>query len=126
MVLDLEDDAAHVILRGTWRMPTDDEWVELKSNCTFEWSSENGVAGMRVTSKINGNSIFFPAAGGIDGTTPGYSQGYYNGDMALYWSSSTDVSDEPNRARSMTMSAGMTRPNVSMRNRGFPIRPVTK
>ena len=126
MALDEEDDAAHVVLGGSWRMPTYDEWMELRSNCTFEWSSENGVEGMKVTSKINENSIFFPAAGGIDDTTPGYSQGYYNGDMAIYWSSSTDVSDDPNRARSMNMSARMTRPTVSLRYRGFPIRPVTK
>jgi uncharacterized protein (TIGR02145 family) len=124
MILDSEDDAAHVILGGTWRMPTYEDWVELKSNCTLEWSSENGVEGMRVTSKINGNSIFFPAAGGIHGTSPGYNQGYYNGNMALYWSKSTDVSDDPNRARSMTMSARMSRPNAPLRSMGYPIRPV--
>ena len=38
--------------------------------------------GMRFTSRINGNSIFFPAAGDYDGSTL-YSRGTYG----IYWSS---------------------------------------
>lgn len=124
MILDPEDDAAHVKLGGTWRMPTYDDWIELMSKCTWEWSSENGVEGMRLTSNINGNSIFFPAAGAIGGTTPGYFQGYYMGDSGLYWSSSTDKSDPPSRARAMTMKADMFRSAVPQRYRGYSIRPV--
>ncbi|MBP5488378.1 MAG: Ig-like domain-containing protein, partial [Bacteroidales bacterium] len=33
--LDLEDDPAHVILGGDWRMPTKDEFTELLDNCTL-------------------------------------------------------------------------------------------
>ncbi len=61
-VLDPEDDAAHVNLGGNWRMPTDDEWTELREKCTWTWTSLNGVTGGIVTGP-NGNSIFFPAAG---------------------------------------------------------------
>ena len=32
--LDPEDDAAAVNWGGKWRMPTDDEWTELRENCT--------------------------------------------------------------------------------------------
>ena len=63
--LELTDDVAHVRWRGSWRMPTDDELSELRntSNCTWTWTTQNGVKGYKVTSKKNGNSIFLPAAG---------------------------------------------------------------
>ena len=59
-VLDPEDDAAHVNWGGSWRMPTDAEWTELRTKCTWTWTSE--VNGMLVTGP-NGKSIFLPAAG---------------------------------------------------------------
>lgn len=62
-VLDLEDDVAHVVLGGKWRMPTDDEWSELRTQCTWTWATLNGVNGYFVESNFNGNSIFLPAAG---------------------------------------------------------------
>ena len=62
-VLDLVDDAAHVNLGGAWRMPTKEEIRELKDNCTWTWTTQNGVNGYLVTSKKNDNSIFLPAAG---------------------------------------------------------------
>ena len=64
--LDLEDDVAHVTWGGNWRMPTKEEMDELHDNCTWEWTTLNGVNGYRVTSKKQGytdRSIFFPAAG---------------------------------------------------------------
>ena len=65
------------------RLPTVGEFQELNSNCTSEWTDEDGVAGRRFTSNINGNSIFFPASGYYNGTTL-----YYRGSFGLYWSSS--------------------------------------
>lgn len=62
IVLDPEDDAAHVNLGGLWRMPTVEEWFELESNCTWTWTTQNGVKG-RLVMGSNGNSIFLPAAG---------------------------------------------------------------
>lgn len=44
-------------------MATDDEWSELFHNCTYEWEKISGVDGLRFVSKLNGNSIFLPAAG---------------------------------------------------------------
>ena len=63
--LELEDDAAHVNWGGNWRMPTRAEQDELRdtNNCTWEWTTLNGVEGYKVTSVKNGNSIFLPAAG---------------------------------------------------------------
>ena len=63
--LELKDDAARVNWGGKWRMPTKAEYDELKStsNCTWTWTTRNGVKGYKVTSKVNGNFIFLPAAG---------------------------------------------------------------
>ena len=59
-VLDPEDDVAHVKWGGNWRMPTDAEIEELRENCIWKWTTQNGKNGYKVTSKKNGNSIFLP------------------------------------------------------------------
>lgn len=71
--LEPADDAAHVNWGGNWRMPTEEEWQELRENCD--------IYGSFAVSRINGNSISLPFAG-------------YKGDggndinAAHYWSSS--------------------------------------
>jgi len=75
-----EDDAAHVHHGGSWRMPTDAEWTELRENCTWTWITQNGVEGQLITA-TNGNSIFLPAAGYQHLTSLNRGDGYY-------WSSS--------------------------------------
>lgn len=87
--LPLEDDAAHVLWGGKWRMPTVGEWVELYDNTTREWVYSNGQAdvtdGYKIISKINGKSIFLPATGVL------YDNKYSpNG---FYWSSSKETYD---------------------------------
>ncbi len=85
-VLDPEDDAASANWGGSWRMPTLFEQQELHANCTWTWTTQNGVKGRLVTSKTNSNSIFLPAAGSRYGTSISDvgSRGYY-------WSSSLDM-----------------------------------
>ena len=61
--LDLEDDVAYKLLGDNWRMPTDEEFEELLYNCSWEVEEVNGVKGFRVTSLLNGNSIFLPLTG---------------------------------------------------------------
>ena len=65
--LELEDDAAYVILGKGWRMPTHEEELELVNECTWENDMINGVSGYRITGP-NGNSIFMPRGGIYDGT----------------------------------------------------------
>ena len=78
-------DAARHNMGAPWRMPTQPEFQELYDNCYSEWTDEDGVAGRRFTSRINGNSIFFPAAGDR------YGSGLYSrGTNGYYWSSSLD------------------------------------
>ena len=64
------------------RLPTSGEFQELYNNCDSEWTDEDGVAGRRFTSRINGNSIFFPASGLYNGASL-----YYRGTNGSYWSS---------------------------------------
>ena len=66
--LDLDDDVAHVKLGGKWRLPTTEQFQELKAHCRSKWMTLNGVEGCRFTSKKNGNSIFFPACGYLSGS----------------------------------------------------------
>jgi hypothetical protein len=64
--LDPEDDAASVNWGGKWRMPTADEFDDLRYSCTWELTSKNGVPGLLGTSRIEGytdRTIFFPTAG---------------------------------------------------------------
>ncbi|MBQ3576658.1 MAG: hypothetical protein IJA28_04490, partial [Coprobacter sp.] len=62
-ILDAEDDAASANWGGSWRMPTKKEQEELLNNCIWSPPSQNGKSGYKIISKINGNSIFLPAAG---------------------------------------------------------------
>ena len=64
-------DVARAKWHGSWRMPTMAEFEELRDsdNCTWEWTTQDGHEGYKVTSKKNGSSIFLPAAGWRDGTS---------------------------------------------------------
>lgn len=81
--LPLSRDAANYNWGGKWRIPTTEEQKELLENCTWEWVTKNGVNGSLGTSKINGNTIFLPAAGfcNEDGIK-------CRGGECVYWSSS--------------------------------------
>ena len=87
IILEDEDDAAHVQWGGFWRMPTSEEWQELIDNCAWEDSELNGVSGILI-SATNGNSIFLPKAGHK------YEGGSYyrRGHVCDYWASTLDES----------------------------------
>jgi hypothetical protein len=65
------------------RMPSEDEFGELINNCTWSWVENNGHVGYKVSSKINENSIFLPAAGLIA------CDKLYNAEKLGYYLSST-------------------------------------
>jgi hypothetical protein len=99
------------------RLPTMGEFTELNSNCDSEWTDEDGVAGRRFTSRINGNSIFFPASGGYNGTTLDN-----RGTNGFYWSSTWN--SETN-ARDMDFkSTGVYPQSIDSRRLGFTVRAV--
>ena len=53
---------------ATWRLPTREEMDELTKKCRWNWGNINGQNGFWVVGP-NGNSIFLPATGCIEGTT---------------------------------------------------------
>ena len=60
--LDTLDDAAYVNWGPKWRMPTDEQMVELIENCRWRWTQINGVNGQLAIGP-NGNTVFLPATG---------------------------------------------------------------
>lgn len=62
LTLEESDDAAMVSWGSPWRLPTENEALELYNNCSWSLGSLNGVNGCYVTGP-NGNQIFFPFAG---------------------------------------------------------------
>ena len=85
--LESTDDAATANWGEKWCMPTRDQLSELKSKCTWTWTTQNGVKGYKVTG-LNGKSIFLPTAGcRYD------SELYYAGSNGSYWLSSLSEYD---------------------------------
>ena len=77
------DDAATVNWGKWWHMPTQAQCEELIDKCSVMMTTRNGVYGLLATSKINGNSIFLPAAGYR------YDDMFrFVGEDGCYWSSS--------------------------------------
>ena len=69
LTLEEEDDVAAAAMGDGWRIPTAEEWDELRRNCMWESVEINGTPGVRATSVIPGytdRSIFFPLVGCID------------------------------------------------------------
>ena len=117
-VLEPEDDAAHANWGGDWRMPTEAEFQELIDKCTWEWTEMNGKKGYKVTSKVNGNSIFLPAAGWRDDTSL-----YCAGSDGDYWSSSLYES-YTRYARSLDFDSDYRSADDHVRRSGRSVRPV--
>lgn len=76
-------DAATVHLGKPWRMPSMGDFEELYEHCDWVRKTINCINGYLFTSKTNGNTLFFPAAG------LGYGTSILNaGTSGLYWSRS--------------------------------------
>ena len=119
--LDLSDDAARANWGGSWRMPTKAEQDELREQCTWTWTTQNGVNGYKVTSKKSGytnKSIFFPAAGYRYDSSLDLAGSY--GD---YWSSSLGTGC-PYLACSLYLYSGFVDWGYYGRSYGFSVRPV--
>ncbi len=125
-VLEAMDDAASVALGGKWRMPTYAEWKELtnSSNCSWTWTTIDGVNGYVVQSKKSGYTdkwIFLPAAGCRHNVYLGSvgSNGYY-------WSSSLNT-DNPSLAYHMGFNASyVNRYYYDSRCNALSVRPVSE
>lgn len=117
--LELSDDAANQNWGGSWRMPTDEEIMELMNKCDWTWTTQDGKNGYKVTSKSNGNSIFLPAGGSrIDSDlTSAGSRGYY-------WTSKLGTYNSY-EAKYLYLDSSKAQKYESDRSLGFAVRPVT-
>lgn len=98
--LDIAHDCARVVCGAPWTVPDDSDYFELINNCDYidtdgvvisgndKIITIDGVAGIRMRSKINGNILFFAACGYGEGSslTRGNAVG-------MYWSGSLQSSD---------------------------------
>lgn len=130
--LTTSQDAARVTLGSPWRMPTTAEFKELFDNCDFVQAdgttvidagtadkrvTVNGVLGIYLKSRLNGNLLFFACSGfGYDTTWS------LRDSLGYYWSSSFhSVRD----AFDLVFSGGGFIPQgLDNRFLGFPVRPV--
>lgn len=120
MILEAEDDAAHVIWGGEWRMPTRMEMEELCKRCRWETTTVSGVKGIRVTGP-SGKSIFLPAAGyRVDGEHRDNDEQYYG----TYWTSSVALDNSNNAYSSYFYTNYFVLTDDDVRRIGKTIRPV--
>jgi hypothetical protein len=112
-------DVAYVKWGGSWVMPSKEQQDELLNNCTYTWTTKNGINGGEFTGP-NGGTIFLPAAG---------SRWKENLSLAVvlgtYWSS-TQYPSYSSTAYNLYFGS----PSVSLDNPGrvygFTVRPVVK
>lgn len=110
-------DAATANWGGTWRMPTINELNELRTKCTWTWTTQNGVNGYNVEGP-NGASIFLPAAGYRLGSSL-----YDAGSDGYYWSSTSYESDSGN-ADALYFDSSSHDVGSIRRYGGLSVRPV--
>ena len=103
-------------------MPTDAEWTELRNDCTWTWTTLNGVQGYKVQSNKTGYTdkwIFLPAVG--------YRRNdylYNVGSCGNYWSSS--LTGNPTIAYSVSFDSFNVGRNGYYRYLGQSVRPVSE
>ena len=98
-------------------MPRMTDFAELVDYCDHEWVEQNGVKGMLFKSRVNNNSIFFPASGFRSGTSLNH-RGAYGG----YWSSS--LHSQPYGYYLSFGSGGVDPADYDSRFYGFSVRAV--
>lgn len=93
--LEASDDAATVNWGEGWRMPTNDDFTELKENTSWYFTfnyNNTGIAGMVFTGTKEGYtdiSIFLPAAGYYK-----FGSSYDVNYFGYYWSASSNYNDQ--------------------------------
>lgn len=130
--IDIAHDIASKMCGEKWRMPKNAEFKELIDNCNFVQAdgttvidagttdkrvTVNGVLGIYLKSKINGNLLFFACSGYGTGTS-WENRGAYGG----YWSDSFGSARD---AYYLSFNSNGVNPQSSnYRYRGFTVRPV--
>lgn len=119
--LEAADDAATANWGSDWQMPSFEQFKELINNdyTTMEWMTQGKVPGWRITSIVNGNTLFLPAAGYSYDTTLKSA-----GTLGGCWGRRMGGEST---ATCLTFSSGYIRYNAApYRFRGYSVRPVRK
>jgi len=126
LILESDDDVAHIKWGGNWRMPSKAEFEELLDtvhNTTIINDTVNQVIGIRISSKLDGftnNSIFFPLAGYKGGSNP-----ISSGKSGHYWSNTLN-SYSPTNSLDFSFKSGtdFELSTIGTRYVGYSVRPV--
>ncbi|MBJ2183839.1 MAG: hypothetical protein JFR38_04905 [Muribaculaceae bacterium] len=112
-----ERDAA--VAAGMGFTPTLADWEELFAVCDIEEATVDGTAGMKLTSRTTGGTIFLPAAGKREGTNIDYT---YAG---MYWTGNVRP-DAADYASLIMVHSGIHAEQPALRSTGALVRPVRK
>ncbi len=117
--LDLEDDAAHVIMGGSWHIPTTEQIWELIENTTATWTKYDKVIGLSFASKRDiTKEIFIPAAGYVkDGSI------HYIEAESYIWSSMLSK-NRVGDGQNLNITTDGINVDENHRGLGFPVRGV--
>ncbi len=107
-------DVATVKWGKRWRIPTQSEYQELLSDCSWVWEERNGSYGYKVTGP-NGNSIFLPTTGFRDGSS------YYKDESGLYWAATMAEDSYP---YFLLLDDSIKELRSMYKHKGYAIRPV--
>lgn len=125
-------DTARRLWGDGWRMPSEGEWLCLYAHCDCLWEKRGEIYGLKLTSKINGNSIFLPYSPYRDGTEIKWQKwiDLNNGSryqVAEYWSGTRSFF-HPSVAVSFYFGSNSSCwvNETNCRFVGLPIRPVTE
>lgn len=110
-ILEPSDDVARVKWGDKWRMPTEEEFRELKNKCRWERTTQDGIIGVCITGP-NKHSIFLP---------------YKSNDWlyANYWSASLAMFNSF-KASTLFLTKDKYVLLDELRYYGNPVRPVTE
>lgn len=126
MMNDISGNAQYDVARadwgGDWRMPTKLEMQELLDNCTFEFITQNGINGHRVTG-ANGNTIFLPAAGWASIDKLFGFEISDEGSNCRYWSSTNRQTSDADQSYALYLSKNVKENRDYYRSSAFSIRP---
>ena len=116
-----EDDVA-TVTKSAWRIPTKEDFDELIAGTTSRWETDyKGISGLNggvFTSKVNGTTLFIPAAGFY------YSSDIFNVGSYCYLCSSSLYLDDPNYAYYLNFRSDNIYMKYNNRCYGLSVRPI--
>lgn len=122
-MLDPTDDAANVKLGRGWKIPTVDDFTELRNSTTSEYVTNynniQGLNGRVFTSVYNGNKLFIPSTGMYDGENLSIRE------RSRLWSCNlNDAPNKPDYAKILNIHPEHVTITTGYRCYGCTIRPV--